>query len=355
MLRRKLLIILGCLTLLMIGSAVVTLWSLSSMLGGLYHMSSEYGAVTVKACEVNERLTEAEVLLHRYRAGDTVALGQLSAQLATLQEKTEDLHDVHALHEDHVAPIFKRFRERLESLQARLAAVQQGREPQARDIHLVEAASLAAVMREDVHHLVEHANEHMEAEHDGLTSYFRWLIVGLAIGFLLVIDASVLILLRSAEMVLRPVDKLVEASKQLALERFDHRVDLDSHDEFSVLAAAYNRLAEQLQTNEQRRVELLQQAALTLNHELNNAMAIIDLELNLLGRRRQDPVASEKCLRGIHENLQRMARVVESLKHVRRIVLRDYLAGTKMLDLERSIEPSEIQIVVRGEQRSGHS
>ena len=34
---------------------------------------------------------------------------------------------------------------------------------------------------------------------------------------------------------------------------------------------------------------------------------------------------------------RRMVGAVESLKHVRRIVLTDYVSGVKMLDLERSV------------------
>ncbi len=36
-----------------------------------------------------------------------------------------------------------------------------------------------------------------------------------------------------------------------------------------------------------------------------------------------------------------MTRTVESLKHVRRIVLTDYAAGVKMLDLARSTEEED--------------
>jgi len=79
-----------------------------------------------------------------------------------------------------------------------------------------------------------------------------------------------------------------------------------------------------------------------LNHELNNAGAIIKLQLQLL--RRQSAAANvtgenpafERALRQIHESLERMTHTVESLKRVRRIVLTDYSPDTKMLDLERS-------------------
>jgi methylglutaconyl-CoA hydratase len=48
--------------------------------------------------------------------------------------------------------------------------------------------------------------------------------------------------------------------------------------------------------------------------------------------------AVEACLRRIGEGLARMGAAVESLKHVKRIVLTDYVEGTKMLDLQKSTE-----------------
>jgi len=46
----------------------------------------------------------------------------------------------------------------------------------------------------------------------------------------------------------------------------------------------------------------------------------------------------ETGLNEIREALRRMANTVESLKHIRRIVLTDYVAGTKMLDLTQSTQ-----------------
>jgi len=139
-------------------------------------------------------------------------------------------------------------------------------------------------------------------------------------------------------MVLRPVDKLVEVSRQLTSEHFEKRAELKDPDEFHELAEAYNQLAERIQSSEQRRMEMLGQVALTLNHELNNAIAIIELQLQLLGRQTDGGDRFEACLRNIKENLHRMAETVESLKHIRRIVLTDYIAGVKMLDLRLSVQ-----------------
>jgi signal transduction histidine kinase len=139
-------------------------------------------------------------------------------------------------------------------------------------------------------------------------------------------------------MILNPVDRLVAASRELAAERFEHRVPLDRDDEFDELASAYNDLAQRLQANERKRLETLGMVALTLNHELNNAMGMIELQLQLVARRvgQREPV--ERSLRRIAEGLARMSRTVESLKHIKRIVLTDYVEGTKMLDLEKSTQ-----------------
>ena len=176
-------------------------------------------------------------------------------------------------------------------------------------------------------------------EQESLTSRFRWLVLGIGVAFLIVINVAVMVLLRMSGMILRPIDRLVEASRQLAQERFDHRVELPGpDDEFHELARAYNVLAAQLQANEQRKMEMLGQIALTLNHELNNALAVIELRLRPLSRQCSGNPKMHDCFQQIHENLARMARTVDALKRVRRIVLTDYVSGVKMLDLERSVE-----------------
>ncbi len=169
---------------------------------------------------------------------------------------------------------------------------------------------------------------------------------GLVVGvvFLALLNASIVVVLRTTAMVLRPVDLLVAGSRKLAKEQFDHRVPLDQADEFGELARAYNDLAGQLQSNEQRKVQTLHQVARTLNHELNNAINTIDLQRTVLGRRYRDDPALSEPLRSMRDSLAGMTGTIADLKRVRRIVLMDYTAGVPMLDLQRSVEddsPSE--------------
>jgi nitrogen fixation/metabolism regulation signal transduction histidine kinase len=180
-------------------------------------------------------------------------------------------------------------------------------------------------------------HQHVHAEQQAVMRQFRWIVVGLGLTFVLVINLSIIILLRMGWMVLRPVNKLLDATRELSAEHFDHRVKLEENDEFDALANAYNTLAEHLQQTEKRRMEVLGQVALTLNHELNNAMAAIELQLGLLGRRAGEDPTNERRLRTIHNGLARMKDTVQSLKSVRRIVLTDYADGMKMLDLVQSI------------------
>lgn len=193
-------------------------------------------------------------------------------------------------------------------------------------------------------HVLETANSvSVHAEYASLVSRFRWIVLGLTIVFLIVINISVVMLLRTAAMVLQPVESLIEGTRELAHENFAHRVRIDQDDEFGELARAYNHMADQLQANEARKLETLGQVALTLNHELNNAMAIISLQLQLLSRHGGDGRGVEGYAKQIRESVARMTATVDSLKRVRRIVLTDYSAGVKMLDLKRSLGTEDDQ------------
>ena len=93
-----------------------------------------------------------------------------------------------------------------------------------------------------------------------------------------------------------------------------------------------------IETSELRRMEVLHQVAVAVNHELNNCVATIGLQLRLAGRRAGDCPGLAQSLCQIDQSLQRITAAVQSLRNVRRIVLTDYLPGTKMLDLRRSSE-----------------
>jgi signal transduction histidine kinase len=176
-------------------------------------------------------------------------------------------------------------------------------------------------------------------DHQAIISRFGGVLMALGVIFLLLVNAASVALLRTATMVLSPVEQLIEGARELAKQNFEHRLHVDGEaGEFSELARAFNDLAQRLQDTEKRRVEVLGQMALTLNHELNNALAIIELRLHPLARRAGDDPGTRKSLGDIREMLAKMANTIASFKHVRRIVLTDYTDGVKMLDLEKSVD-----------------
>ena len=187
----------------------------------------------------------------------------------------------------------------------------------------------------DVRHLDAEASPLVQ-QINILTLQFRNIVVLLAVAFLLVINISIIVVLRISSLILKPVEQLQQATRELGQEHFDYRVKIEQNDEFQELASAYNKLAEDLQVSEARKMEVLSQTAVMINHELNNAMAVIQLQLQRLSR---DPAISPETtakLRDIEQSLQKMTKTVQSLKNVRRIVLTDYVPGLKMLDLEKS-------------------
>jgi methyl-accepting chemotaxis protein len=216
------------------------------------------------------------------------------------------------------------------------------------DLRHVEGEALRVMQGEEI---TKTTLAHAHAELVTLTTRFRWLVLALAVVFVFVMNFAVVALLRMTGLVLRPLEKLLEATRHLGHERFDYRVAVNHNDEFDELGRAYNQMAGQLETNEQRKLEMLGQVALALNHELNNAAAIIEMQLKLLGRQTEGNCAAERYARQIHDSLLRMTRSVELLKHVRRIVLTDYVAGMKMLDLEKSVVPDESAAAAAGTPR----
>lgn len=338
MLRRKLLIVFGSLVVLLVALAATAIWVLQGTLDDLRHITTQAVAVADEVNRLNDGLTAVEVELYQIQLGRQRHLDDLIDDVEAARGLIARIGNHYVVHLPEsegplkaVQDLYPRFEQRISSL----ATAQD--ENLARN-YAVAALADAMALRQSVRQIDHNVRDHVRLEQEHLANRFRWLVFGIAIGCLLVINISIVVLLRAAGMVLRPVDKLVEVSRQLTGEHLDKRAEPNEADEFHELADAYSQLAERIHSSEQRRMEMLGQVALTLNHELNNSMAIIELQLQVLGRQTDGGDRFETCLRNIKENLHRMADTVESLKHIRRIVLTDYIAGVKMLDLQKSVQ-----------------
>jgi nitrate/nitrite-specific signal transduction histidine kinase len=327
LLRRRLLFILGSLVALLAIMAVSALLLLNDVLQDIDRASTEAREHTAMSTELAGVLASVESELVRLRRSGTSDRARLEAAVADLRAGplatrvgAEPVDELVALLEHHVDMMTT----------GRLA-------PYEAQVDAALAASVA--IRDQLAREARVFQHGMDARRAALNTKFRRVLIGLAVVFLVVINTSIVVVLRAAIMVLRPVDELVEASRHLAQEDFEYRLATTRKDEFGELARATNHLAEQLEQNEQRKLEVMRQVARTLNHELNNAISIIDLQLRLVARGAPTTGPLEDRLQQIHKTLGRMTRTVAALKQVRRIVLTDYTSGVKMLDLERSVEP----------------
>ena len=340
MLRRKLQLLMFLLTAVLLSLALAAVWSLEGVFDDMDHINHQSLAAVENSEALNAATSTAEVQLYGLQAKRFHTLDALIDAVDQMDHLADKLGTHSVVHEPAIAPVFNRVKQEIDAFRLHIAAGATIEDPVLQTTHSLQALEAVARLRHDIQAVSSYANQRAQREQDQLTARFRWLVIGMSVAFLLAINLSIALLLRMATLILKPVDELVEASRQLAAEHFDYRVSLTQKDEFDELAQAYNHLAQQLQENEQRKIEMLQQAALALNHELNNAMAIIDLQLRLLQKKAGDTRAFADSLRQINETMGRMAKVVESFRNIRRIVLTDYVGGVRMLDLERSAEPA---------------
>ena len=337
MLRRKLLIVFGSLVILLVVMGVAAVWTLQGVLRGLDHINSDAASIVKDAGRLNLALSAIEIDLLQLQLGQERHLDTLISDVATAQHLIASIGSHYVVHEPGTSGVYLNLAEKFPQFTQQVSLLATVQDADLAREYNMRTARTAMELREGVRRIDSGAREHASLEQVELTERFRWLILGVALGYVIVVNVSILVLLRASRMVLAPVDTLLEASRHLTGERFDHRAELAGNDEFSELATAYNTLAERVQADEQRRMEMLGQVALTLNHELNNAIATIEMQLQLLSRRSTQDGRFATGLQNIQEGLGRMARTVESLKHIRRIVLTDYTAGVKMLDLQRSV------------------
>ena len=337
MLRRKLLIMLGSLILLLVAVTATAVWMLQRILKDMDHIQIHAATLVDDTFDLGRTVTMIEVELYELELGRDRHLDGLIEGVESLRALVGRIGESYVIQGAYAQMGYGRIQALLPEFEAHVGSLATTRDAELARYHTQEALKTSIAIRREALVLNQVARDHAHEEREALVSEFRWIVLGMSLLFLLVIDVAVMMLWRTASMIVRPVDRLIEASRQLADEHFDYRIALEQKDEFDELGRAYNRLAGQLQAHEQRRMEVLVQVSRTLNHELNNAIAIIELQLTLLQDNIRTPEGIGKCLRQIRENLERMTRTVQSLKEVRRVVLTEYASGEKMLDLEQSL------------------
>lgn len=326
MLRRRLLARIGLLICAFVVGAVGAIWFLQDVLADIDHSNAEAARLIDGIQSVGTSLMQIETArTPGQEAAIAAAVARLHEDMARLAE--------HPITQEPGGEAAKAYRKLADMLPG-FIDLATGASPSAFPSEFLERSMQLSAAAQDLGGIFR---AYVAAEQRSVGRYFRAMVFVLTIGALIMVNVAIFVLVRTANMVLKPVGALVEGSRELAAEHFKHRVLVEQKDEFGELARAYNRLAEQLEANEERKTETLRQLAVTLNHGLNNAMSIIELQLGLLDRESGGNPTLGKHLREIRGCLSRMSGIVSSLKHIRRVVLTDYAPGLKMIDLERSV------------------
>jgi HAMP domain-containing protein len=332
-------LILGVLLGLMMAMAVTAVVLLQNVLTQMERGDRQAQEATGNVTEFERCVARVEMELYQLQMGQQRHLDVLLDGVDAMRHSAQSLGSRAILQAPEIAPLCRQLVEQLPQFERSVGSMATAQDPNLAAGYNRRAFAAALDLHRDNQEIARLSRLREEQQDDQVRARLRTMVLAVSVGFLVLINLTVLLLVRAASLILRPMHKLVHASRELAREHFDHRVHLAGRDEFDELARAFNQLAENLQASEGRKVEMLQQAALALNHELNNALAIIEMQTTLLSRRASDHPDFAQCLHQIQQSLDRMKHTVGLLRQVRRIVLTDYTRGVKMLDLERSADP----------------
>jgi len=348
MLRRKLLIMLAVLTTLMLATALTSALLMKGVLGELESISSDVSHGTTVSSQLVKSLALIETEFLHWSQNATVNSDRLRESYEDFESIVIGLQEHGPLDTDGQM-VYNRVSSSLSDFDRSVQII------------LMDSAGNQFVnpaivfesldqMRQAIFGYSAYTFERMMIGQQQVTSGFRFMAISLSVISVVLINVSILLLIRSALYVLKPVEQLLEASRHLAREEYHYRVEVGPKDEFAELADGFNSLAEHLEANEQRKIETLHQVARTLNHELNNAIAIIELQLRMVTKSSGYNQESSKQLELIHETLHQMNGTVTSLTQVRQVVLTDYIKGVKMLDLKRSTQIATSSVQDTGDQ-----
>lgn len=136
--------------------------------------------------------------------------------------------------------------------------------------------------------------------------------VGLVVASVLVL--AVVVLARSITL---PIQQLVLGAEKIGKGDLEHRINLKSKDEIGVLADSFNAMVTNLSDTQRKLIQSeklasIGQLAAGVAHELNNPLANVSINAEMLMRSSKDEVSARK-LNVITENVDQAARIVRDL------------------------------------------
>jgi HAMP domain-containing protein len=343
MLRRRLFYFFGPLIITLLGTAVAAGWLMERAISHLDALDATSWASLDRAGRIDSLLSQIHNELHHLQSDQNTDQSKLSESVAKLGDELLELASAEELCcQGPALEICMEVRRQIPVVHAsvkEILATETGPPPSEQIITALHAVD---PLRERVHALSAAVRAHIKSEQAAFRLKLQRTVIAMIVVFLIVINVAVGLILRAASVVVRPIEQLVIATREIGEGRFAHRVEVASNgsqDEFMELSAALNKMAAKLESGQAQQMETLGQIARAMNHEINNVVSIINLQLQLLARQSVAMPELRPRLTQINDCLDRMTRVVRSLQNVRRFVLTDYLPGVKMLDLDQAQLP----------------
>ena len=149
-----------------------------------------------------------------------------------------------------------------------------------------------------------------------LATAWRALLPSLAFAALIALAVSAAAALWLSRSIARPLRQITEASRAMAQGDYEQSIPVRGHDEVAGLARAFNRMAREVARSNRALRAFLANASHELRTPLTSlqgwAQALVEGEV-------RDPAASAEAGRIIHDEAERMRRLVEALLYLSRI------------------------------------
>ncbi len=161
---------------------------------------------------------------------------------------------------------------------------------------------------------------------------------------------------RIAGAITDPIGELARGTRRIAAGEWDHPVNVRADDEIGQLAAAFNRMAEQLRESREKLLEAERlatagQMAATFAHEVRNPLSSIRMMMQLAGERTSD-AKTAKYVENTIEEIDRLNGIVEQMLDFSRPAQLKMVAcdvGRELADVMGLLETSFHQQGIRTE------
>jgi len=151
-----------------------------------------------------------------------------------------------------------------------------------------------------------------------------------------------------AEIILRPLEKIIKTVRQITAENLKLRVDLpDTKDEIKRLADTFNDMLEKLDKS----FSSQQQFIHDISHELRTPLTILKGELEVTLKKVRSQKEYESILFSSLEELNKINRITDNLLMLARFENKDVLLKIKSLDLNQLIQNILEDINILSEQK----